>query len=164
MSMGWINGVKNISPAEAIKQIQAIVDFENKNFGYNADTDIFDVQKIFHNFFSYQKISVSENITADDIENELQKGNLVMTPMFGQALKNPNYTAPGPIVHMLVITGYNPATREFITNDSGTQHGSNYRYKEGVLFDAIWEYPSGSNVPQPPAGKLKKAMIVVQKR
>lgn len=164
MMMGWINEVKTISPAEATKQIQAIVDFENTTFGYNADTDVFDIEKIFQNFFHLQNVSVHEDITIADIKNELQNGNIVLTPMFGQSLGNPNYTVPGPVTHMLVIIGYDPATKKFITNDPGTQHGSGYRYAEKVLFDAIWKYPSGKDAPQPPAGTLKKVMIVVQKQ
>lgn len=163
MAMGWINGTKSFSPVEANKQILDVVDFENKTFGYNADTDVFDVRKIFQDFFHQQNVSVNENITIEDIKTELQKGNLVITPMFGQALDNPNYTAPGPTAHMLVITGYNPATKEFIANDPGTQKGSGYRYRENVLFQAIWEYPSGNSAPQAPSGALKKAIIIVPK-
>ena len=162
MTMGWVNGVQAISPDSAKKQIWDIVKFEDKTFGYNADTDVFDVQKIFQQHFN-QNVTVRENIAISDIITELQKDNLVLVPAFGQALSNPNYTAPGPVEHMLVITGYDPATKEFITNDSGTRHGAGYRYNEKVLFNAIWEYPSGSQAVPAPIGVLKKAMIVVQK-
>ena len=47
MAMGWLNNIKTIAPSDAQNQIQNIVDFENKTFGYNADTDVFDVAKIF---------------------------------------------------------------------------------------------------------------------
>lgn len=162
MVMGWLNGDKTISPQEAQQQILAIVDFENKAFGYNADTDVSDVQKIFQQYYHKQNIRMQENISVEDIKNELQKGNLVLVPAFGQALGNPNYTPPGPIAHMLVIIGYDSATKEFITNDSGTRHGAGYRYAEKVLFDAIWEYPSGPGPLDPPKAVRKKAMLVVQ--
>lgn len=163
MAMGWINGVKSLSPAEAKKQILDIVGFEDKNFGYNTDTDVFDVEKIFKNFFKYEDVSVGEGIDLDDIKEALQQGNIVIIPAFGQELENPYYVAPGPVAHMLVITGYDPATKEFITNDPGTQRGKDYRYKEDVLFYAIWSYPSGQNVPMIPSKILKKAMIVIRK-
>jgi len=163
MAMGWINGVPTISSDSAQKKILDIVNFENRTFGYNADTDVFDVQKIFQQYFHQQNISVQENITVSDINQELQKGNLVLVPAFGQALGNPNYTAPGPVEHMLVIIGYDPTTKEFITNDSGTRHGSGYRYNENVLWKAIWEYPSSQKAVPAPTGVFKKAMIVVSK-
>ena len=163
MAMGWINNIVTISPADAQKQILDIVNFENNTFGYNADASVFDVQKIFQQYFKQQNVSVKENITSLDIIAELQKGNLVLVPAFGQALGNPNYTAPGPVEHMLVVTGYDPATKEFITNDPGTKHGANYRYNENTLFNAIWEYPSSAQTVPIPTGIFKKAMIVVQK-
>jgi len=164
MAMGWINGLQSISPQDANSQILDIVAFENKTFGYNADTNAVDVVRIFKEHFNQQHVSLQENITTADIINELQKGNVVLVPAFGQVLGNPNYTAPGPIGHMLVIVGYDTAAKQFITNDPGTKHGKNYRYDENVLFNAIWEYPSGVGPLIPPAkADMKKAMIVVSK-
>jgi len=164
MAMSWIKGIETISAQDAQKQIENIVDFENKKFGYNANTDINDMEIVFQDFFHYANVNVQENITLSDIKNEIQKGNIVLVPAFGQALKNPNYTAPGPISHMLVIIGYDPNVKEFITNDSGTKHGSEYLYPEDILFDAIWEYHSGSKVLKPPVGTRKKGMLVVIKQ
>jgi len=164
MAMGWVNGTKTITPQDAKSQIEKIVNFENKTLGYNADTDVSDVQKIFNQYFHYQSALAKEKATLSDIKDSLSQGNLVIVPAFGRALHNPNYTAPGPIAHMLVITGYDPAAKEFITNDPGTRKGSRYRYDENVLFDAIWEYPSGPDAPTVPAGKLKKTMIYITRQ
>lgn len=162
MAMGWVNGVQKISPEEAEKQIEKIANFENSNFGYNANTDVFKVEKIIRDYFKHQNVAVEENISMEDIQLELQTGNVVLVPAFGQMLSNPNYTAPGPVSHMLAIIGYDPGTDEFITNDPGTRKGSNYRYDKKVLFDAIWAYPSGSEKLQAPSGSLKKTMVIVK--
>ncbi|MDZ4384894.1 MAG: C39 family peptidase, partial [Candidatus Moranbacteria bacterium] len=156
MAMGWVNGTESISSSDAQKQISDIDDFEMETFGYSYDTDVFDVKRIFEQYFKYNNVSIQENISIDDIKRELQAGNLVLVPAFGQALGNPNYTYPGPVVHMLVITGYDPAAREFITNDPGTRRGGGYRYDGNVLMDAVWQYPSGQDVPSVPLGSLKK--------
>ena len=163
MAMSWVKGIKTISAQDAQKQIKDIVDFENKKFGYNTDTDINDMQSIFQDFFHYSNVDVQENITLSDIINEIQKGNVVLVPAFGQSLKNPNYTSPGPVAHMLVIIGYNPNTKEFIANDSGTKYGDGYLYPENVLFEAIWQYSSGAKAPKLPLGIKKKGMLVVIK-
>ncbi|NTU67157.1 MAG: hypothetical protein HGB08_04525 [Candidatus Moranbacteria bacterium] len=164
MAMGWIHGEKTITPADAKTRIEDIVDFENKSFGYNADTDVSKMQKIFREYFRHEPAFAKEGITLSDMKYSLSQGNLVIVPAFGQALHNPNYTAPGPIAHMLVITGYDAAAKEFATNDPGTRNGAGYRYKERVLFDAIWEYPSGPDIPAIPVGDLKKAMISVSRQ
>lgn len=162
MAMGWINGIQEISTEKSKNQIEDIVEFENKTLGYSADTDLNDMKKIFQEYFK-QSVEARENIIVGDIKSELQKGNLVLAPAFGRALGNPNFTSPGPITHMLVIIGYDPATRKFITNDSGTRKGKGYQYDEDILFDAVWQYPSGKNHPDPPVGALGKGMLVVGK-
>ena len=164
MAMSWAEGEKTISPTEAQKRILAIIAFENKTFGYSTDTNAFDMEKVFQQYFKYKNILVKEDITLAEIKTEIQAGNLVIVPAFGRALKNPNFTAPGPIAHMLVIIGYDPITKEFITNDPGTRKGAGYHYNETLLFEAIWEYPSGkSDPPLPTPGKMQKAMLSVSK-
>lgn len=163
MAMGWINGVSEISPQEAEEQIEKLSVFEDEKFGYNTDTDIFDMQKIFADYYKYGNVRPQEDMDLQDIKNEIEKGNIVLVPTFGRALGNPNYTSPGPITHQLVVIGYDGAKKEFITNDSGTKRGKDYRYGEKILFDAIWSYPSGPVLPDPPSGKLKKAMLVVSR-
>jgi len=162
MASEWIKGTSTISAGEAQDKIEKITAFEDKTFGYDTDTDIYDMQKIFQIYFNYQKIKTQENIKLDDIKNEIQRGNIVLVPTFGRALSNPNYTPPGPITHMLVIIGYDPSIKKFITNDSGTRRGKDYQYSENVLFNAIWEYPSGPKLPDLPKGTLKKSMLVVE--
>jgi hypothetical protein len=164
MAMGWIKDEKNISAIESKERILAIIDFENKTFGYSTDTNAFDIEKIFKQYFKYEKAKAQENIVLNDIKLEIQKGNIIIIPAFGQALNNPNFTFPGPVAHMLVIIGYDPLAKQFITNDPGTKNGAGYRYDENILFDAIWEYPSGkTDPPMPSSGKMKKAMIIVSK-
>jgi hypothetical protein len=74
-------------------------------------------------------------------------GQLLIVPTNGQLLHNPNYTAPGPERHNLVIRGYDSVTKEFITNDPGTRKGEDYRYPENVLFKALSDYPTGDHLP-----------------
>jgi hypothetical protein len=163
MAMGYVKGEKNLTPEEARKRILAIIDFENTSLGYSVDTDTADIEKIIQKYFNHKNATAKENITAEDIKTEIQKGNVVIVPAFGRALKNPNFTQPGPITHMLLIIGYDPETQEFITNDPGTRRGAGYRYDESALFNAIWEYPSGKNHPSLPTEKIPKAMISVGK-
>jgi len=163
MAMGWVKGEKTISSEEAQKRILAIIDFENKTFGYSTGTNAEDVERIFREYFRHENAQAQDDITISDIKAELQKGRVVIIPAFGQALDNPNFTQPGPVTHMLLVIGYDPLTRKFITNDPGTRKGAGYRYDESVLFDAIWEYPSGASDPPYPEGIKTKAFISIGK-
>ena len=64
---------------------------------------------------------------------------------------------------MLVIIGYDPDKKEFITNDPGTKNGGSYRYNEEVLYNAIWDYPT-SEIDTVVPEKKEKAMLVIQKK
>lgn len=160
MAMYWINDAKLISFA-ARKEIMNISDWEEANYGYYQDTSAKDtVSRIFNTYYKYFSAEVVNSIKIQDIIDQLEKGNLVIVPANGQKLNNPYFTAPGPEYHMIVVTGYDYGSHEFIVNDSGTKHGKDYRYKETVLFNAIRDYSSGNH--EPIVGE-EKNMIIVSK-
>lgn len=163
MAMGWVKSTTFFSPQEAHDEIEKLVKFEDKNLGFNTDTDTKDMERIFREYFKHEKVESRENISIQDMKDELEKGSVVLVPTFGRVLGNPNYTSPGPVTHMLVITGHDERKKEFVTNDPGTRKGKDYRYDENVLFDAVWNYPSGPVLPDPPKGDLEKSMLVVSK-
>jgi hypothetical protein len=161
MAMAWVDG-KILDQQTAESEIKKISAYEVKTFGHAVDANVYDVEKIVRGYYKSNNVSVKKNITADDIRSELAQNHVVLVPAFGRALGNPNYTAPGPITHMLVIIGWDANSKQFITNDPGTRHGAGYRYSEAVLMDAIWEYPSGADHPEVPNGAdMKKAMIAM---
>ena len=115
---------------------------------------------VIKDYFNYQNAALKNNISQADIITELQKGNVVIATMNGQALGNPYFTPPGPITHMLLIRGYDSARNVFITNDPGTRHGELYEYDADILFNAIRAYPTGNHEP---ITKVEKNVIVVWK-
>jgi hypothetical protein len=158
MAVSWARGEK-LSRASAKKEILAVAEYEKNKYDSFVDTNSKDtVKRIIKGYFNYEKAKAVENITINDIKIELYKGNLVLVPCNGRKLGNPNYTPPGPERHMLVIRGYDPVKKEFITNDAGTRKGEKYRYKEDVLYKAIEDYPTGDHEP---IKEEKKSMIVV---
>ncbi len=163
MAMKWVNGESFSSPKEAKQKIFDIARFEEKIFGNFIDASVDDVSKIFLQYYEFDNFSIKRNFVLADIKSELAKGNIVIVPAYGRALKNPNYTSPGPITHMLVLVGYNEEAKKFITNDPGTRKGEGYEYDENILFNAIWDYPSGKVHPMSPASTEEKAMIIVHR-
>ena len=155
----WLEG-KEITKQEAYDEIIALADFEEKNYGNFYDHSAKDTAQIMKDYIGYQNIEARNNIDVEDIKSELRKGNLIVVPINGQVINNPYYTPPGPERHMLVIIGYNEDKNEFITNDSGTRMGKDYRYNEDVLFWSIRDYPTGHKIP---ILENKKAMIVIKK-
>ena len=156
----WARGVKSISKEEATEELKKIADFEIEKYNNFYDHSTVDTAQIMKDYFGYYNIEVREDISTEDIIEELKNDRLVIVPINGQILKNPFYTPPGPERHMLVIIGYDFQTEEFITNDVGTRHGEKFRYKEYILEASIRDYLTGHKEP---ILEIKKTMIVVKK-
>lgn len=145
----------------AKEEIENIWDWEVETYGGARDTSAQDTaDRIIGRYFWYKAYSVREIESGDEIARELMKGNIVITPMDGRKLGNPNFTQPGPERHMVLVRGYDAQTDEFVTNDPGTRKGELYRYPAEVFFRAIRDYPTGDHVP---IVGVEKRMIVVEK-
>lgn len=161
MAMRWRTGA-SITPADALDEILAMAAYEEDRYGTHNDTSAYDtVERIFKGYFNYHGAVVKYAITTEDIIKTLDGGKLVIVPAHGQKLGNPYFTPPGPVHHMLVITGYDMTTREFITNDPGTRRGEDFRYPMETLMAAITDYATGQG--EPITGMEPTAMIVVSK-
>lgn len=160
MAVRWAKG-KPLAKDEALQAILGSSDYTLKKYGEYRDITAADtVEWIIKDYFGYPNAALKKDITVDDIIAELNRGNLILTPMDGQMLHNPNFTPPGPPRHMLLIRGYDPKRQVFITNDPGTRKGEGYEYSAKVLFEAIRDYPTGYHEP---ISKIEKNMIVVWK-
>lgn len=156
----WIKGIKSISKEQATLELKKFADFEIEKYNNFYDHSAVDTGQLMRDYFNYNNIEVKEDISIDDIIDELLNGNLVITPMNGQILNNPYYTPPGPAEHMLVIIGYDWNTKEFITNDVGTRQGEKFRYDQDILWQAIRDYPTGYKEP---ILEINKVMIIIKK-
>lgn len=161
MAVMWARGEEVLTTREARSTLLEISDFELKSFGTFRDTDVHDTAtRILSGYFDFDDYVIRDDVVLDDIIQVLMQGNIVLLPMDGQKLGNPNFTPPGPDRHMLVVVGYDPTAEEFITNDPGTRNGENYRYAQDVLFGAIRQYPTGDHIALD-STLPQKSMIVI---
>ncbi len=116
----------------------AMVDWEIEYFGQYEHTDISQTAEIASVYLGFDNWEILENPTIDDLKRELSEGNPIVAPFAGRYLGNPYFTGLGPVYHMLVIKGYDED--EFITNDVGTRHGSNFVYKYDTLMNALHDW------------------------
>jgi len=159
MAVHWAKGLRTLTKAEAKKEILAITAFEEKIYHNYVDTSAAGTLKIIiKEYFNYQNALLKDGSDIEAIKRELADGNALILPMDGKKLKNPNFKNGGPDRHNIVIRGYDPATKEFITNDPGTRKGEGYRYPEKIIESAWRDYPSGDHLP---IVGSKKNMIVV---
>lgn len=154
MAISYVTGQIIPNADFANEKMLAIKAFEEKRFGYYEDTGVEETAIILREFYKYTKVKIVYNPTITAIKEALISGKAVIIPAAGRQLKNPYYTPPGPLYHMLVIKGYTKDGR-FITNDPGTRYGADYIYDEDLLFNAIHDW-NGGNV-----NEGRKVIIVV---
>ncbi len=160
IAMHWVEN-KPLSQKESKAEILTVSHFQSDTYGLFVDTSAKDtLARIITGYYHYPKAFLIENVSLEQIIAELDRGNILITPMNGRALKNPHFTQPGPERHMVVIRGYDPMTKEIITNDPGIAQGENYRYPEDIFYNAIRDYPTGDHVP---ITEIKKVAIVVSR-
>ena len=157
MAWLWING-QNMTKDEAEKTIEDMAAFELYTYGNFRDTNSYDTARVMKDYYQYEKTEVKINPTIEDIKNALRQGKLVLVPVNGQKLNNPNFKRPGPTTHMLVIKGFDNSKNQFITNDPGTRLGESYIYDYPVVYDAMVDYPTGDHLSQ---DDRPKSMIVI---
>ena len=161
MAMHWIWGTE-ISADQAKEQILTMADRQEKYYGFFVDTSAQDTdQRLFKQYFGYEHTEVQYDIDPSDIRDELAKGNLVVVPVNGKSIQNPFFRNGGPQRHMIVVTGFDWTTGEFITNEPGTKRGRDYRYDYQTMRESLRDYPSGNYVPIPKDSP--SAMIIVKK-
>lgn len=157
MAHHWITG-KPLTKDLAKKEITALSRFEEKWLGHSVDTSAADTEKLFREYYGYNATKLHYDISIGDMRKALANEMIILVPADGQKLKNPHFTRPGPVTHMLVIIGYDIGKKQFITNDPGTKNGKGYRYDEDILYAALRDYPTGKHAP---IKKLRTAMITV---
>ncbi|EKE27674.1 MAG: hypothetical protein ACD_3C00172G0001 [uncultured bacterium (gcode 4)] len=163
MAVYWAKW-KELTATIADAEIKKISDFETKLLWNYLDTSVYDTAKVMKEYFSFDQYKIVENVTKNGIKDILNNWKIVIVPAYWRDLKNPNYTPPGPVEHMLVVTWYDPKTKKFITNDPWTKSWKSFKYDEDVLFNAIWSYSSSSSDSKASAyGKRVKTVIEVSK-
>lgn len=128
---------KSLSKEEMESEIQKMVSWQIANWGSHKDLTAAETQELAKNIYGLNL--TEKNITSlNDIKQEISENHLVIVPAAGRLLGNPNFRIPGPVYHMLVISGYNK--NQFITQEVGTRNGKNYAYNETILFNAIHDW------------------------
>jgi hypothetical protein len=131
---------KTFTPTIADQEILKIVDWEAAN-NWPIDLTVAQMAQAAKDYLGYKNVEIINNPTMEMIKQRIHQGQPVIVPTAGRELGNPNYTAPGPLYHMLVIKGW--TANNFITNDSGTRKGKDYQYKYATLMSAIHDWNNG---------------------
>ncbi|MFH1947443.1 MAG: C39 family peptidase [Candidatus Magasanikbacteria bacterium] len=121
------------------EEILKILNIKNKNFGTSLDENAEQITKLINDFLPWEA-RIVENPTLEQIKSEIDNSRPIIIPVHGKYLYNPHFRNGGPDYHVLVISGYDDETSEFITQEPGTRYGKNFRYKFDILLNAIHNF------------------------
>ncbi len=155
MANAYYNGTDSLTPEFVETEITRLSTWQDENLGYHMSINTPETQKMIEGVYGLKTITAK--ISEDAIKSALANNRLVMVPANGQLLHNPNYKQPGPIYHMLLITGYNE--KGFITNDSGTRKGLDYFYDYKTLYEANGNWDHGKDA----VNLQDKQIIIISK-
>ena len=148
----------SFSVEEMKQEIRTLSKLSAELFGTAVDTSAEDTLALFRKYTGRTDGELLDPATDDEMRSSLSAGKILLVPMDGQALGNPHFTAPGPETHMLVVTGYDKVTGEYITHDPGTRFGEGYRYPAKRFIGAMRDYPTGDHLP---IGSVAKRAIAI---
>lgn len=135
MAMKWAAGEDFSSIYNTADDLNAIAAWEEANIGSSKLADIPQVLQIVVNYFGYTKTYLSGDITEAGLRAFLDDGAVLILPVNGQILANPNYSDPAPEHHMIVV--YGVTETGFLANDPGTRRGEGVEYETQKILDAI---------------------------
>ncbi len=143
MADAFYKDKKSLPPAEAKKKILEIFKVKEAEFGSSADESMERVAEIVNGAQLGWTASVSVNPELNAIKKEIMAGRPVIAPIDARLLTGDPYAGTLDY-HVLVISGYDDASEEFIIQDPGTKKGRNERYGYEVLYNAINDYLPGA--------------------
>ena len=147
---------KSLSAEEMDREIINMVNWEIENWGSHKDLTASETVDLARSYYGLNGLEVKKINSINDIKYEIAQNHPIIVPAAGRLLGNPYYRQPGPIYHMLVVTGYNQEI--IITNDIGTRRGENYEYSENIFYNAIHDWAgTPANIEEG-----QKVMIVVK--
>ncbi len=143
MAGRFFQGKKFTSTDDADDALFALKDWEIDHLGFFFDTTAAETAQMAEGIYGV-KVTLKVNPTVTDIKRAIADGHVVIVPAAGRELGNPNFTAPGPIYHNLVVRGYTKDGK-FITNDPGTRKGEAYVYDQDIVMSAMHDWvPNGA--------------------
>ena len=134
-------GVSKISRAASKNIMNPLFAYQDSVWGGNADSNASRTVKIIEANLDF-KATIKRNPTLDEIKNELRAGRPVISFHYAKYLANPGhrFRVGGSYYHVMVISGFDDATGEFITEDSGAENGLDYRYKYDTLMATLGDF------------------------
>lgn len=137
----YYQGVTSIGRQASKNIMLPLFAYQNSVWGSNADSNATRTAKIIEAKLDF-KATIIRKPTIEQIKSELRAGRPVISFHYARYLENPghHFRVGGSYFHVMVISGFDEATQEFITEDPGAENGLDYRYKYDKLMATLGDF------------------------
>ncbi len=137
MVLYHLTNTRQINKDKIDAQLVDMIDWQVEHWGIHKDLHADSVKMLAMGYFglSDDDVQIVRAATADTIRSLLARGFPVIVPTAGRLLGNPYFTPPGPVYHMVVVTGY--TQDRVITNDIGTRRGHDFSYPWDIFMKSM---------------------------
>lgn len=125
----------------AIKRIKEILIAKNEEFQISEDESLEKISELIALLGLPWKTEIVEDPSLEDIKKQLTNNQPIIAPVYAPDL---NYSIGGPDYHVIVITGYDDETNEFIVNDPASENGKGLRFDYDIFMKAIHDLNEGN--------------------
>jgi hypothetical protein len=137
MVLYHLTGRKKTDKDKIHAQLVDMIDWQMQTWGIHKDLHADSVKLLAMEYFGLADtdVEIIRKATPDTLRSLLSRGFPVIVPTAGRMLGNPYFTPPGPLYHMVVVTGY--TSDRVITNDIGTKRGRDFSYPWDVFMKSM---------------------------
>ncbi len=122
---------------QAVLKIKEILKVKNSQIRISKDESLATISQLIVDLDLPWTAELVSDPTREDLKKELSAGRPIIVPVYAPTLKNPYYGSVTPDYHVLVLTGYDDTTSEFIVHDPGTKNGESLRFSYDTFMTAI---------------------------
>ncbi len=144
MAMSWIRG-GTVPPEEAEQDIINMSEYERAILGFFQDTSAQDTAELMRNFYLYKDVIVKQNISVEDVKQELASNRVVILPINVRATGLAMYQG-GPVRHTIVVVGYDDKSDQLIIHDPLYKNIQNFWISASAINKSLRNYDSGNHL------------------
>lgn len=126
-----------IPAQQAENEIQALRQWQDANWGGQADLSMEKIGELNHGFYghSFQVMPA----TQDAIVAEIRGGHPVLVPSMTGTLRqqNPYFNPTHTLYHVVLLRGFDLGAGKVIANDEGVSQGRDWHYTWGIIFQGM---------------------------
>ena len=127
----------------AKQSIRHIISLKEGLFGYSLDEPAQKIVDLINSYLHWEAHLV-HSPSLEDLKDEIRDGRPVILPAYGPGLNNV-FFEEDPDYHTVVLSGYDEAKKEFITQEPGTRHGLDFRYSYDTILSAMHDFRPNKN-------------------